>query len=121
MQATLQKEAPAATADVAQAVQYVVPDVNIYETKDGFMTAAVMTNKEWAALTRALERPDWLQDPRFATPALRDSNIDVRLGLVEVARLDMATRQTGDGDQQKKDAQDLEQQAPGLLDPAAVT
>jgi crotonobetainyl-CoA:carnitine CoA-transferase CaiB-like acyl-CoA transferase len=55
----------------------------IYETKDGFMTAAVMTNKEWAALTRALERPDWLEDPRFATPALRDSNIDVRLGLTQ--------------------------------------
>ena len=48
----------------------------IYETQDGFMTAAVMTNKEWAALTRALERPDWLEDPRFATPALRDQNID---------------------------------------------
>ena len=29
----------------------------IYETQNGFMTAAVMTNKEWAALTRALERP----------------------------------------------------------------
>jgi crotonobetainyl-CoA:carnitine CoA-transferase CaiB-like acyl-CoA transferase len=55
----------------------------IYETKDGFMTAAVMTNKEWSALTRALERPAWLQDPRFATPALRDSNIDVRLGLTQ--------------------------------------
>src|SRR5262249_34062445 len=27
----------------------------IYETADGFMTVAVMTNKEWAALTRALE------------------------------------------------------------------
>ena len=29
----------------------------IYETKNGFMTAAVMTNKEWAALTRALRAP----------------------------------------------------------------
>ena len=40
----------------------------IYETQNGFMTAAVMTNKEWAALTRALERPDWLADQRFTTP-----------------------------------------------------
>src|SRR5439155_26384858 len=39
----------------------------IYETQNGFMTAAVMTNKEWAALTRALGRPEWLDDPRFTT------------------------------------------------------
>ena len=37
----------------------------IYETADGFMTVAVMTNKEWAALTAALERPQWLEDARF--------------------------------------------------------
>jgi crotonobetainyl-CoA:carnitine CoA-transferase CaiB-like acyl-CoA transferase len=55
----------------------------IYETQDGFMTAAVMTNKEWAALTRALERPDWLADARFATPALRDQNIDARLQMTQ--------------------------------------
>lgn len=55
----------------------------IYETQNGFMTAAVMTNKEWAALTRAVERPDWLADPRFATPALRDQNIDARLQMTQ--------------------------------------
>jgi crotonobetainyl-CoA:carnitine CoA-transferase CaiB-like acyl-CoA transferase len=47
------------------------------------MTAAVMTNKEWAALTRALERPEWLEDPRFTTPALRDQNIDARLQMTQ--------------------------------------
>jgi crotonobetainyl-CoA:carnitine CoA-transferase CaiB-like acyl-CoA transferase len=55
----------------------------IYETQNGFMTAAVMTNKEWAALTRALERPDCsrtaLHDPR----ALRDENIDTRLQMTQ--------------------------------------
>ena len=55
----------------------------IYETQNGFMTAAVMTNKEWAALTRALERPEWLEDPRFKTPALRDQNIDARLQMTQ--------------------------------------
>ena len=54
----------------------------IYETKNGFMTVAVMTNKEWAALTRALGRPEWLEDPRFTTPALRDQNIDARLQMI---------------------------------------
>ena len=55
----------------------------IYETQNGFMTAAVMTNKEWAALTRALQRPDWLEDPRFTTTALRDQNIDARLQMTQ--------------------------------------
>ena len=55
----------------------------IYETQNGFMTVAVMTNKEWAALTRALERPQWLEDPRFTTPALRDQNIDARLQMTQ--------------------------------------
>lgn len=55
----------------------------IYETSDGFMTAAVMTNKEWAALTRALGKPEWLEDPRFATPAQRDHNIDARLQMTQ--------------------------------------
>ena len=47
----------------------------IYETRDGFMTAAVMSNKEWAALSRALDsrvaggRP--LQDAGAARPAYR--------------------------------------------------
>jgi crotonobetainyl-CoA:carnitine CoA-transferase CaiB-like acyl-CoA transferase len=55
----------------------------IYETKDGFITVAVMSNKEWAALTRALRRPEWLEDPRFKTPALRDANIDARLAMTQ--------------------------------------
>jgi crotonobetainyl-CoA:carnitine CoA-transferase CaiB-like acyl-CoA transferase len=55
----------------------------IYETADGFMTVAVMTNKEWAALTRALECPQWLEDARFQTPALRDQNIDARLEMTQ--------------------------------------
>jgi crotonobetainyl-CoA:carnitine CoA-transferase CaiB-like acyl-CoA transferase len=55
----------------------------IYETHDGFMTAAVMTNKEWAALARALGKPEWLEDERFKTPALRDQNIDARLEMTQ--------------------------------------
>ena len=51
----------------------------IYETADGYISAAVQTDREWAALTRALDRPEWLDDPRFASPALRQKNIDARL------------------------------------------
>jgi crotonobetainyl-CoA:carnitine CoA-transferase CaiB-like acyl-CoA transferase len=55
----------------------------IYETQNGFMTVAVMSDKEWTSLTRALERPEWLDDPRFKSPALRDQNIDARLQLTQ--------------------------------------
>jgi crotonobetainyl-CoA:carnitine CoA-transferase CaiB-like acyl-CoA transferase len=55
----------------------------IYQTADGYMTAAIMSNKEWAALTRALERPEWLSDPRFTTPVLRNKNIDARLQMTQ--------------------------------------
>jgi crotonobetainyl-CoA:carnitine CoA-transferase CaiB-like acyl-CoA transferase len=55
----------------------------IYETRDGHMTVAVMSDKEWANLTRAFERPEWLEDPRFKTPALRDQNVNERLALIQ--------------------------------------
>lgn len=51
----------------------------IYETADGYMTVAVMSNKEWVGLTKALDRPDWLADPRFATPSARDKHVNERL------------------------------------------
>ncbi|MFX4220453.1 MAG: CaiB/BaiF CoA transferase family protein [Thalassobaculum sp.] len=55
----------------------------IYETTDGYITVAVNTDKQWTALTAALERPKWLEDPRFLTPALRHENIDDRLALTQ--------------------------------------
>jgi crotonobetainyl-CoA:carnitine CoA-transferase CaiB-like acyl-CoA transferase len=55
----------------------------IYETKDGHMTVAVMNDKEWTALTKALEKPQWLSDPRFATPARRDNHVNERLLLTQ--------------------------------------
>jgi crotonobetainyl-CoA:carnitine CoA-transferase CaiB-like acyl-CoA transferase len=52
----------------------------IYETSDGYITVAVQSDKEWEGLCRALERPEWLDDERFRTPALRHEHIDARLG-----------------------------------------
>jgi crotonobetainyl-CoA:carnitine CoA-transferase CaiB-like acyl-CoA transferase len=55
----------------------------IYETADDYISAAVQTDREWMALTRALERPEWLEDPRFKTPALRQRHIDERLAMTQ--------------------------------------
>ncbi|HUN50427.1 MAG TPA: CoA transferase [Candidatus Sulfotelmatobacter sp.] len=63
----------------------------IYQTRDGHMSVAVMTNEQWAALTRALERPEWLDDPRFANTELRDLNINERLALTQSVLLERTT------------------------------
>jgi crotonobetainyl-CoA:carnitine CoA-transferase CaiB-like acyl-CoA transferase len=57
----------------------------IYETATGPISAAVQTNREWLALTRALEKPEWLDDARFKTPALRQRHINERLILTQEA------------------------------------
>ena len=65
----------------------------IYETKDGHMSVAVMSDAQWAALAQAVEKPEWLDDPRFKTMALRDLNIDDRLALTQSV---LATRTTAE-------------------------
>jgi crotonobetainyl-CoA:carnitine CoA-transferase CaiB-like acyl-CoA transferase len=57
----------------------------VYQTADGWITVAVQTDAQWVALTRALDRPEWLDDPRFKTPSLRQQNVDDRLRLTQEA------------------------------------
>jgi crotonobetainyl-CoA:carnitine CoA-transferase CaiB-like acyl-CoA transferase len=57
----------------------------IYETADGYLTAAALTDRQWAGLARAVDHPEWLEDERFKTPALRQQNIDARLELTQQA------------------------------------
>jgi crotonobetainyl-CoA:carnitine CoA-transferase CaiB-like acyl-CoA transferase len=57
----------------------------IYDTADGYITAAALTDRQWAGLARAVGHPEWLEDERFKTPALRQRNIDARLELTQQA------------------------------------
>lgn len=59
----------------------------IYATADGYISVAVQTNKQWEGLTRALDHPEWRDDARFRTPALRQQNIEDRLRLTQDALL----------------------------------
>ena len=59
----------------------------IYETATTPISAAVQTNREWTALTRALDKPEWLEDSRFKTPALRQRHINERLVMTQEALL----------------------------------
>src|ERR1700720_2856689 len=55
----------------------------IYETADGYITAAVVTDRQWQGLTRALDKPEWLEDERVRTPALRSQNIEARFQMTQ--------------------------------------
>ncbi len=59
----------------------------VFETADGYITAGAVSDAEWRGLARALGRPEWLDDPRFVTPAGRVKYADARLKLTaEVLR-----------------------------------
>jgi crotonobetainyl-CoA:carnitine CoA-transferase CaiB-like acyl-CoA transferase len=60
----------------------------IYETQDGYITVATNSNKEWQSLCTALDRPDWLADERFTTPAGRLENINARLQMIQDVVID---------------------------------
>jgi crotonobetainyl-CoA:carnitine CoA-transferase CaiB-like acyl-CoA transferase len=66
----------------------------IYETADGYITVAALTDRQWAGLARAVERPEWLEDERFRTPALRQQNIDARLQLIQDALITRPAAET---------------------------
>jgi crotonobetainyl-CoA:carnitine CoA-transferase CaiB-like acyl-CoA transferase len=51
----------------------------IFQTADGYITCGALSDAEWAGLCRALERPEWLEDDRFKTPAGRVKFADARL------------------------------------------
>lgn len=53
----------------------------VFETTDGYITAAANSDSEWAGLARTLGHPEWIEDPRFKHPADRIRNADIRLDL----------------------------------------
>ena len=59
----------------------------VYETADGYISVAVVADKDWNGVSVALERPDFLTDARFANAALREENKDARTRLTQGALL----------------------------------
>ena len=50
----------------------------IYQTKNGYITAGAITDKEWRGLCTAIRKQDWIDDPRFATTDARFRNAGER-------------------------------------------
>ena len=55
----------------------------IYETKNGFISVAVQSDKEWKNLCKAFDKNEWLEDARFLSASSRHENIDARLELTQ--------------------------------------
>lgn len=51
--------------------------LNTYPTRDGFVTVAVTTDKNWRCLITALGRDDLKTDARFATPLSRREHVQI--------------------------------------------
>lgn len=57
----------------------------IYETADGYISVAIIRDKEWAALANATGNPQWIDDERFKSAARREVFKDDRLNLTQEA------------------------------------
>ncbi len=60
----------------------------IYETKTSYISVSAMSKKQWQALCPAVGHPEWLEDERFKTPALRDKHANERLQMTQEALLE---------------------------------
>src|SRR5262249_37593388 len=47
----------------------------VFKIADGWMTIAVVADRDWPTLCEAMGRPDLADDPRFATLAARAANV----------------------------------------------
>ena len=55
-----------------------IPEL-VFETSDGFITAGTVSDREWEGFARAAQRPELVEDARFATSTERLKNWDERL------------------------------------------
>ncbi|WP_373085530.1 CaiB/BaiF CoA transferase family protein [Sneathiella sp.] len=55
----------------------------IYETKDGYISVAVMLDKHWKGFAMAVKKPELVEDDRFRTPEGREVNKDIRTRLMQ--------------------------------------
>jgi crotonobetainyl-CoA:carnitine CoA-transferase CaiB-like acyl-CoA transferase len=59
-----------------------------YQTKDGYISVIAVSDTQWARIFEAMNRPELIKDPRFATMAARAINVDALYGtLTEGMRL----------------------------------
>ncbi|MFN3744404.1 MAG: CaiB/BaiF CoA transferase family protein [Hyphomicrobiaceae bacterium] len=66
-----------------RSAHFSVAPVQTFPTADGWVFVMCMTDKFWAELVAAIERPELNADPRFATMASRQANRDAITEIVD--------------------------------------
>lgn len=64
-----------------------------FRTADGYVTIGAANQRLWVRLTGVLERPEWLEDPRFATNELRIEHLAELERLIEEITVRRTTAQ----------------------------
>jgi crotonobetainyl-CoA:carnitine CoA-transferase CaiB-like acyl-CoA transferase len=62
----------------------------IYETANGYITAGAVSDAEWRGMCKALNKIEWIDDPRFNSTTMRFKNAELRkqLTAAEIAQWD---------------------------------
>lgn len=71
--------------DEIQGPEGVSPFDLIYETSDGYICVATVTDAQFMRFAKAVGHPEWLEDPRFATSEARERHRTERLELMQEA------------------------------------
>ena len=61
---------------------YMVP-AQVFETRDGWLVIFISHDEFWQRFCREAGRPEWIEDPRFATMAARRENREAVLAALE--------------------------------------
>jgi crotonobetainyl-CoA:carnitine CoA-transferase CaiB-like acyl-CoA transferase len=54
----------------------------VFRIADGFMSIVAINDRDWKALSGVLNKPGLVEDPRFATPALRLANSEALYAII---------------------------------------
>ncbi len=66
-----------------RSAHYSVAPVQTFPASDGWLFIMCMTDKFWAALLEAIEKPELANDPRFGTQADRQANRDALTEIID--------------------------------------
>ncbi|MHC6225357.1 CaiB/BaiF CoA transferase family protein [Pseudomonas sp. X10] len=77
---------------IGSAAPYAAPN-EAFSTADGWIMVAAYNGNRWPRLCQVLERPDWIEDPRYLTSALR---VDNRVRMQAELNAVFATRTTAE-------------------------
>lgn len=73
------------TMDSSNEPQAYTRDITFVCSDGTYIVAAANSQDEWEGLCRALDHPEWIEDPNFLTGALRSKNVQLRYETVDDA------------------------------------